>query len=76
MPAPSRRLLSFAAAGAAGGSSGAELGYGSDLVARSTALPALVGVGVLLGDGAVRDGAVRDGAARDGVGRLIAMAGA
>jgi len=40
-------------------------------VARSTALPALVGVGVLLGDGAVRDGA-----ARDGVGRLIAMAGA
>src|SRR5215472_11349570 len=39
--------------------------YGSDLVARSTALPARDGVGV-----------VRDGAARDGVGRLIAMAGA
>jgi len=69
----SRRLLSFAADGAAGGSCG-ERGYGSDLVARSTALPDLVGVGpallgvglaVLLGDGA--------GAVRGGAGKLIAM---
>jgi len=69
----SRILLSFAADGAAGGSCG-ERGYGSDLVARSTALPDLVGVGpallgvglaVLLGDGA--------GAVRGGAGKLIAM---
>jgi len=56
-----------------------ERGYGSDLVARSTALPDLVGVGpallgvglaVLLGVGA---GAVRGGAVRGGAGKLIAM---
>jgi hypothetical protein len=63
--ASSRRLLSFAAAGAAGGLCG-ERGYGSDLVARSTALPDLVGVGpALLGVGA--------GAVRGGAGKLIAM---
>src|SRR5262249_55454237 len=71
--ASSRRLLSFAAAGAAGGLCG-ERGYGSDLVAPSTALPDLVGVGpallgvclaVLLGVGA--------GAVRGGAGKLIAM---
>ena|SRR5262249_2175407 len=66
--ASSRRLLS--APGAAGGSCG-ERGYGSDLVARSTALPDLVGVGpALLGVGA---GAVRGGAVRGGAGKLIAM---
>ena len=62
----SRRLLSFAVAGAAGGSCEEELECGSDLVARSTALPALVGVGPaqlgvplgdLLGVGVVRGGA-------------------
>ena len=66
----SRRLLSFAVAGAAGGSCEEELECGSDLVARSTALPALVGVGpaqlgvllgVLLGVGV---GAVRGGAGK------------
>jgi hypothetical protein len=54
------------AADGAAGESGGERGYGSDLVAGSTALPARVGVW----PGAVRDGA---GVVRDGAGKLIVM---
>src|SRR5262249_38328620 len=68
--ASSRRLLSFAAAMAAGGSCGG-LGYGAGLIAGSTPFPALVrGVGpALLGVGlAVLLGVGPPGAVRGGAG--------
>jgi hypothetical protein len=73
--ASSRRPPLFAAAGAVGESSG-ERGYGSDLVARSTALPAPAGVGparVSVGLAVLVGGVGGGGAVRDGAGRLIAM---
>lgn len=51
-------------------------GYGSDLVARSTALPAPAGVGparVSVGLAVLVGGVGGGGAVRDGAGRLIAM---